>query len=319
MPNKKTNKYLHRLRKRISSYFVTAILLLICVLLLLFLSVSSFGKDLNARIVRFTDSEEFMIPSLSYPFSVHFIDVGCGDCILIMHGDTIILTDCGSCSLNGNASNYLKKLGVDHIDLFAATHTDSDHIGDFADIADNFTIGKVWLHNFCRKSYASCTEDEKIFYDAITEKNISVESPKLGEYFFDGFSVEVLSPEINLKSENENSLVMRICYQGYSFLLTGDAGSATEKRLIKNGTPLKSDILKAGHHGSGGGTTDEFLAEISPVCTIISAGEENKDLPSRKCIDRIEKSGSQILRTDIDGTVIIVYDSGRLTYITEKV
>ena len=98
----------------------------------------------------------------------------------------------------------------------------------------------------------------------------------------------------------------------------GDAGSATEKRLLKTNVLIHSDILKAGHHGSSGGTTDSFLAGVTPVCTVISAGEENKDLPSRKCIDRIEKSGSQILRTDIDGTIIIVYDNGRLTYIKQK-
>ena len=318
MPNKNTIRYLNRIRKRISLYFVISMVFLLCVPLLLFLSLSDSGRKLSAQIMRSADAEDYMIPALSYPFSVHFIDVGCGDCILIMQDDTVILADCGSFSADGRVSKYLKKLGVDHIDLFAATHTDSDHIGDFEDIARSFSIGKIWLHDFCRKSYESCSADEKIFYDTIKEMNIPVESPGIGKYMFDNFSIEVLSPFINLKNENENSLVMRICYQGYSFLLMGDAGSATEKRLLKTNALIHSDILKAGHHGSSGGTTDSFLAGVTPVCTVISAGEENKDLPSRKCIDRIEKSGSQILRTDIDGTIIIVYDNGRLTYIKQK-
>ena len=169
MPNKNTIRYLSRIRKRISLYFVISMVFLLCVPLLLFLSLSDSGRKLSAQIMRSADAEDYMIPALSYPFSVHFIDVGCGDCILIMQDDTVILADCGSFSADGRVSKYLKKLGVDHIDLFAATHTDSDHIGDFEDIARNFSIGKIWLHDFCRKSYESCSADEKIFYDTIKE------------------------------------------------------------------------------------------------------------------------------------------------------
>jgi len=59
--------------------------------------------------------------------TVHFIDVGQGDAILIARGDTGILVDGGPTS--ANVLPYLQFQGVGDIDLMVATHPHADHIG----------------------------------------------------------------------------------------------------------------------------------------------------------------------------------------------
>ena len=71
-----------------------------------------------------------------------------------------------------------------------------------------------------------------------------------------------MSPDKNFSDENENSLVLRLCYKDVSFLFMGDAGKKAEKNLVSSGEDLHSDILKAGHHGSNGSSTSEFLKAV---------------------------------------------------------
>ena len=281
-------------------------------IVLFFLSQTEAGQRMSS------EKDDFLFLSESFPFSVHFIDVGCGDSILIRTKDDNILIDSGPYSAQGITSHYLGKLGIDKIDLFIASHTDSDHIGDFADIADKITIEKVWTSRYCIKNKKDMTEDEQIFFDTVSSKNIVLEYPDICSYKLGDIFLEVLSPMKKSKSNNENSLVIMLRWKSFSFLFTGDAGKESEKLLLGTYSDLHADVLKAGHHGSNSGTTDAFLRAVNPDCTVISAGEENNDLPSRNCTERIEKCGSQILRTDIDGTVVIISDGEKLTYLCEN-
>ncbi len=318
MAKSKLDKYMKKRRRRGSFYLIISITVAAAAILLYILSLSGILAPLSDYLYALTGTQDFMKPALNQPLSVHFIDVGCGDSILICADDRNILIDTGKYSLSGKTAGYLRKAGIDHLDLFAATHTDSDHIGDFSSIAGSVKIDKVWINKFCEKPEKAQSEDEKLFYSAVKERNIPLEKPDTGIYDMGGFTLEVLSPDVKNKDENENSLVLRLKYGDVTFLFMGDAGKKTEKQLLSQGKELDSDILKAGHHGSGGGTTKEFLSAVTPAYTVISAGEENRYLPNRDCIDRIEEADSGILRTDNNGTVIIIYDGNKLSYITEK-
>ncbi len=318
MKNKGLSYYFLKNRKRLSAYLLICVIVLVFSLIMYIMSLSGIAEPLSDSFNAYTGLEHFSKPASSYPLSVHFIDVGCGDSILISAQGRNILIDTGEYSLRGDTACYLKKAGVKHLDLFVASHTDSDHIGDFSSVADNIGIDKLWLSKYAKKPVSKQSEDEKLFYSKIDELGIKAEEPETGVYDFGGFTIEVMSPGRDLSDENENSLVLRLCYEDVSFLFMGDAGKKAEKELAASGKELSSDILKAGHHGSDGSSTAEFLKAVKPSFTVISAGEENKYLPSRKCIDRISSCGSEILRTDLDGTIIIVSDGKELSYITEK-
>ena len=233
MKNNDLKEFLRRRRKKLSVYFVVSTILIACVIILLSMSISGTEQKAEKYLKHITGLEDDNVSSMECPFSVHFISVTGGDSILIRSEENVILIDTGEYSYSGDVSFYLKRLGIDHIDLFAASHTDSDHIGDFADIAGKIPIGKVWISRFCRKSEKDYTSDEKIFYDTIEALDIPVEYPEIGTYISDDIVIEVLSPETKQNSNNENSLVMRVKYKNRSFLFMGDAGAKTEKYLIE--------------------------------------------------------------------------------------
>ena len=61
--------------------------------------------------------------------SVHFIDVGQGDSILICNGDETALIDAGENNRGDDVLLYLSRLGIDNLDYVIGTHAHSDHIG----------------------------------------------------------------------------------------------------------------------------------------------------------------------------------------------
>ncbi len=75
---------------------------------------------------------------------------------------------------------------------------------------------------------------------------------------------------------NNNSIVLRVTFGNVAMLLTGDAQSEAEARLLSHGgADLRADILKVGHHGSAYSSTAEFLAAVHPKIAIISCGLHN--------------------------------------------
>jgi competence protein ComEC len=81
---------------------------------------------------------------------------------------------------------------------------------------------------------------------------------------------------------------------------------------------LDVDVYKAGHHGSSGSSIQAFVDIVSPSHTIFSAGADNNyGHPSPRVIKRVERAGSKIWRTDINGDIIVTIDKNGLYVETE--
>jgi len=79
------------------------------------------------------------------------------------------------------------------------------------------------------------------------------------------------------------------------------------------------DVLKAGHHGSKTSSNDFFLEIIKPEYAVISVGARNRyGHPHQDVLNRLAFAGAQIFRTDINGTVILSINGGRMTLQKEK-
>jgi competence protein ComEC len=127
--------------------------------------------------------------------------------------------------------------------------------------------------------------------------------------------VQVLAPELPLitgtsSDINNNSVVLRVTFGHIAMLLTGDAQSEAEARLLSHGSDeLRANILKVGHHGSAYSSTPEFLAAVHPTIAIISCGLHNVfGHPSPRTIAALKVNGAQVYRTDLDGGVSIISD-----------
>ena len=63
------------------------------------------------------------------------------------------------------------------------------------------------------------------------------------------------------------------------------------------------DILMAGHHGSKHSTSEELLTAVSPETVCISAGKNNPfGHPAAELLQRLERFGCTVYRTDLHGT-----------------
>ena len=109
---------------------------------------------------------------------------------------------------------------------------------------------------------------------------------------------------------NNNSLVFKFIYKNFSILFTGDIEKIAEEKIINNISKsiLKSDILKIPHHGSKTSTTEKFLEYVNPKIALIGVGKNNFGHPSDVVIERLERKGIKIYRTDLNGEIEIRVD-----------
>jgi len=92
-------------------------------------------------------------------------------------------------------------------------------------------------------------------------------------------------------------------------LLTGDAGVSAEMQLLHLGRVPRVDVLKVGHHGSGGSTMVPFLEAVSPRLALISTPSRGIfRLPSPRVVRRLRQRGVATLRTDRDGAITVSID-----------
>lgn len=80
---------------------------------------------------------------------------------------------------------------------------------------------------------------------------------------------------------NGHSIVLRVVYGGFSFLLTGDLNDQSERYLVRKHNEgklnLRADVLKAPHHGSAD-FSPAFLQAVSASVSVISSGDESEQV-----------------------------------------
>ena len=104
---------------------------------------------------------------------------------------------------------------------------------------------------------------------------------------------------------NESSLCVLFQAGNCDILITGDRTELGEKLLMKQIALPKLELLVVGHHGAKDSTCQELLDAVSPRISVISAGKYNRyGHPHETVLQRLEDSGTMILRTDADGTII---------------
>ena len=110
---------------------------------------------------------------------------------------------------------------------------------------------------------------------------------------------------------NETSVVLRISYRDVAFLLTGDAEAEEENWMLEHIDPalLRADVLKLGHHGSRTSSRPPFVDAVAPRLGVVSVGAGNTYRhPSTETLETFTARGIPLLRTDLEGTIVIVTD-----------
>lgn len=251
---------------------------------------------------------------------VYFLDVGQGDCELIrLKSGRDVLIDSGTGKSAAQLTESLKKLGVSRIDFLVATHPHEDHIGGMEQVVRSFPVGKIYMPKIADAQVPTTDVYEKLL-KAIQKKGLQIDTAHGGtEIYSDGDeSMQIFAPNGTKYTDlNNYSVVIKLQCGEKSFLFTGDAEKESEQEMLKKGYPLKSDVLKCGHHGSSTSTSAAFLKAVAPKAAVISCGLNNDyGHPNAAVLSRLKKAGVTVYRTDRQGTVLAECDGKSIAFST---
>lgn len=249
--------------------------------------------------------------------TVHFIDVGQGDSILIESAGHAMLVDAGENNQAEAVEAYLRRMNVKKLDYVIGTHPHSDHIGGLDVVIRDFEVEKVIM-----PPVEHTTKTFEDVLDAVADKGLKITKPVAGDtYELGAASFEIIAPNRGDYGDDLNnwSVGIRLTQGERSFVMAGDAEAGAEADICANGLELSADVLKLGHHGSSTSTSEEFLKAVNPSSAVISCGKDNDyGHPHRETMDLMEKYGITVYRTDQMGTVTVTTDGKKLTWKTER-
>lgn len=213
-------------------------------------------------------------------FNVYMLDIGQGDCTLIVEPfmRSAVMIDCGQNLYRDNVEEiidpFLKARHISKLDALILTHEDFDHSGGLEALKEKVEIKQIVQ-----------TSNQKVDVD----------------YPF--FS---LLEDRKSNNENDNSVISYFIYDGIQYLWTGDAGIEIEEQFMKTYPKLEVDVLKLGHHGSSTSSSYAFLKEIQPQLGLISVGANNRyGHPDNEVISNCTKLNIDLLMTKDVGMIHI--------------
>ena len=266
--------------------------------------------DKGAQIAQIVENGDY----LNYDVNIHFLDVGQGSCTLITSDYGNILFDSGENDYNKYVKEYLQNLKINKIDYLIASHPHSDHIGCMYYIVNNFEIGKFYMPEVDESDIPTSACYERLL-ESLDKKNVDSSYMKKGDTFQLGeIKCTALAPvEIIKGNLNSMSIILKVEYKDVSVLLTGDAETDEEKTVLNSKSDLSADVLAVAHHGSRTSSSMSFLKAVSPQIAVISCGENNKySHPHSETLDKLNKLGIKVYRTDIESDIIISTDGEEL-------
>jgi competence protein ComEC len=201
------------------------------------------------------------------------------------------------------------------LDVVVLTHPDSDHITGLVPVLERYQVDMVIF-----RPVEIDSGDYDYWLQLLDVEGAAVYQGEAGLQLAldEGLEMAVLHPGAELLGGiNNNSIVTHLSYGAVSVLLTGDIEAKVEQRLVRDGAPLASTVLKAAHHGSCTSTTQEFLDAVAPEVVVISVGADNLfGHPCEAVLERLEEV--TLYRTDEHGAVEIITDGTRVWVETER-
>lgn len=223
------------------------------------------------------------------------LDVGQGQCILLEAGGRTYMVDCGGDSDTRTAdlaAQTLLSRGVTRLDGLILTHMDRDHAGAAENLLSRVDTDVLVLPDTAGEEGFSTGADTVYASDNL-------------QFTFDGGVLTVFAAQYP-GTGNEKSLAVLFDTEKCDILITGDRNAFGERMLLRTGSVPKVDVLIAGHHGSKHSTCDALLEAAAPEVVCISAAADNPyGHPAPELLERLEKAGCQIYRTDQHGTILI--------------
>ncbi|HUP83990.1 MAG TPA: DNA internalization-related competence protein ComEC/Rec2 [Candidatus Limnocylindria bacterium] len=260
---------------------------------------------------------------------VTVLDVGQGDAILLQGpSGGRLLIDAGPdpdrllMLLDQRIPTWDRRL-----DTVVLTHPHEDHVGGLALLLTRYRIGTV-----AETGMPGPGPSDAAYRAELAAQGRSTRVVAAGdEIRLDGARLHVIwpqpdsvpaSPPDSGKDINDTSVVIELHFGARDMLLPGDAEEEIDPHLLAAGLAARVgpqlDVLKVAHHGGRTATTGALVEALHPRIAVISVGADNDyGHPAPETLARLESAGSEIYRTDLDGSIDISTDGFDLLAQTE--
>jgi len=249
---------------------------------------------------------------------VYFFDVGQAESIYIRtpQGANILID-------GGYDDKVIERLGEvldpwdNTIDLMILTHPHDDHVTGLVEVARRFKVSKVIATGALHTA-----PNYLAWLSEIKERGIPMQimDRRRMMQIGGGAYLEFIYPEESFYGKeaanlNNTSIALRLVHKDVSFFLGGDIEEEVERKILASGADLRSNVMKANHHGSDTSNTEEFIRAVDPEYCVITVGAKNQfGLPSKRVESRFTRGHCRILRTDLQGTIMFSSNGLRLEY-----
>lgn len=239
--------------------------------------------------------------------NLHLIacDVGQGDAVLAVYGNTQVLTDGGPGNSVLSCLEKYMPFWDREIELVVLTHAQEDHYYGLIEVFKRYKVD-----TFLANDFSPSTQGLEALENAIGGGVVNVIGPEVGKRLRVGMIyLDIVHPEQGAFSEdlNDISIVTILSLGNFEALLTGDIGPKAIAQMLTK-TALKDvDYIKVPHHGSKNGLTQELLEAARPEIAVISVGSRNSyGHPHQEVSDMLGNYGLRIFRTDRNGEIEVV-------------
>jgi competence protein ComEC len=212
---------------------------------------------------------------------------------------------------------FMRASGIKKLDVMVLSHADIDHAGGARSVLESTPVEQSFS-SFDLPSYLR--RESRLLGESFggVRVPLAMSACKAGvAWRVDGVVFEFLWPLYSTRlvknsQRNDHACVLRVRGRHHSVLLTSDIGVLQEASLLDRGLGA-IDVVLAAHHGSKNSSGAAFVARVRAAHVIAQVGAWNHyGHPSPLVEQRWEQAGAVFWRTDRDGAVQFVSDSGDL-------
>jgi competence protein ComEC len=254
---------------------------------------------------------------------VRILDVGQGDAILIQNGGSNVLVDGGP--KPAELGRHLDALGLNGgtIDAVILSHAHADHYQGLRELFashHHITVRFFWENQDpsanvtlakLRDSIASRVRAGSLTYRD-TDDPCANNEPICTVTLKGGAKLHIMRPDPDGRGPNNRSPAIKLVGPDSASFTMWMAGDAEHEAIgwftsqYEHNPGMKVDVLKADHHGSCNGVTDQYLDLLQPSLVVASlANVNNYGHMHTQAKTMYQAHGIAWYRTDQNGTITL--------------